>query len=659
MGYSVKSVREWWRWVVSSAVGVALVTLLMLPGGALALSLEDVKRMAAAGLDDNTIISIIEKSMESFVLDQAVEADLVAAGVSQRVLNALRATGPQPQPEVRPDPVGSPDLSPAVGPEPLLAPAGVGNLGRILNAAARTAKQQFDVSAAATLRLREQQQRDHDSAKLQRAYQDVVKATREVETNALASLVACHQFLTEFNPAPHTDEYYTALWCKAAAFHRLGVHQRAAPLLRDVVMYGAERERFDSAFGMLVTSADLASFYPPDLVQMDKLYIEDRPKSLQNRYNYFLGRYYGDVAGDQERALTLLARVGKGEKVYAQARYAMGVIQTHPNVRLYRSAVESFQEAIIAAESLGADGQELIELGYLALARIAYEATNYEGALYYYNKVPRTSVRYPQALFEMAWTYFMQGDQRNALGTFHSLGSPYYAGYYFPDLWVLEATTYLNLCRYGEARLALDTFKEIYLSQLPRLSEFLSAGGDPAQVYTRVVASIAQRESGKGELPAIFVEAVLSDVTFYNLYKMVRQIELEVELVRPMVAQLGALGTETMTQMERVSENKRFEAGLRTQAVLKRIENELREWDVTSTEAFIEIMSAEKELDEVCLRLAAQGRPCDFTTEEATVVFLVADDWQFWPFEGEYWVDEVGSYKSYLGDRCRVVESQD
>ena len=297
---------------------------------------------------------------------------------------------------------------------------------------------------------------------------------------------------------------------------------------------------------------------------------------------------------------------------------------------------------------------EIIELSYLALARIAYEYLNYDGALYYYNKIDTFSVRYPQTLFEMSWTYFMKGDTRNALGIFHSLASPYYSDdHYFADLWVLEATSYLNLCRYDEAKEALQVFKDIYLSQLPYLSEYLASQTDPKVFYNDVVALANGAESA---LPELFLQAVLADIDFYTLFKMVEEVDAELAIIKAKAEELGPYGADLLAKMEKRRNDKAFEAGLRTQVILKGLEDELNDWDVTATEVSIEIDIAERDVDEICLRLAAQGKPCEFENEEATVLFLVADDWQFWPFEGEYWVDEVGSYKSYLGDQCQQYE---
>ena len=40
------------------------------------------------------------------------------------------------------------------------------------------------------------------------------------------------------------------------------------------------------------------------------------------------------------------------------------------------------------------------------------------------------------------------------------------------------------------------------------------------------------------------------------------------------------------------------------------------------------------------------------TAEAGTTFTVVADDWQRWEFEGEYWIDEVPNYRSSLRTEC-------
>ena len=122
---------------------------------------------------------------------------------------------------------------------------------------------------------------------------------------------------------------------------------------------------------------------------------------------------------------------------------------------MYRSAVQSFQNAIVATEENGSD-PEIRDLGYLALARIAYDSEQHDAAIYYYRKIPKGSYKRATAFYESAWVYFVKGDYSRALGTFQTLHSPYFEHQFYPELWILEATVYMNTCRFGDAEESLD-----------------------------------------------------------------------------------------------------------------------------------------------------------------------------------------------------------
>lgn len=640
-----------WSRRIWQSIRMALIAFVVLGTAAVsALSLDDVKSMATAGMDDNTVIQIIQNSGDKFNVDAATEAELKKAGVSDRVIKALKATNP------------TSGGGPVGGPAP--NPGGQGNLGQLVADGAKRAKQSYDISAATAKKLAEQQRDSVAQAKFDEAFQKVDRIVSRFDKQDKWNAVAeCHNFIVTFKPAPNTDEYYAATWCKGQAFHDLKLYNTAAPLLREVAMYGSERPYFERAFRSLVRSANAINYYPATLAELDKLYVDDKDQSFRDEYHYFLGKFYMETLNQYDRGMELLAKVSDSSQRKPQALYALGVMQSNPQVKLYKTAVESFQNAIITSERYEDDPKatDVIELSYLALARIAYEAGNYDGALYYYNKIDTSSERYPMALFEQAWTYFLKADHRRALGTFHSLHSPYYEEQYFPDLWVVEATVYLNLCRYDEANIALETFKEIYLSQLPLLTQYLAERRSNPAEYYQTILDLASGEVKAGEgavtLPPLFLEAVLSNVQFFNLHKVVSQLESEVAKIEAVSGQLGGVGQDLLKKAQKLRDSRLLEAGLKTQNILKEIEKELKYWDITATEVGIEIRVAAKQLKERCLQLASQGKSCEFDTEEETVLFLVADDWQFWPFEGEYWVDEVGNYKSYLGDRCNMVEA--
>ena len=143
------------------------------------------------------LISVIENSGESFVIDEAAEAELLAAGLSQRVVTAIKATNPdnfKKDSGTTGGDAGGP--GPAVGPEPL--PAATGNLGRLMAKASRMAKDQYAIAAAATQRIEEDKKRELQRAKMAQDYQGVDGVLRaEGETDPWLGTELVPQFLAQ------------------------------------------------------------------------------------------------------------------------------------------------------------------------------------------------------------------------------------------------------------------------------------------------------------------------------------------------------------------------------------------------------------------------------------------------------------------------------
>lgn len=639
------------------AFAIALLAALPI-SSAWGLTTDEVGRMCGV-VDDNTLIPIIENSGEKFALTPDQETKLKKT-CSDRILNAMKAT--------------------AVGGATTGGGTGVSNLGPILADAAKEMQRSFEIASA----LRQKELKDEEAkiqgAKIRQAFSAVDQLTRDWNSvsDKWAAISTCHQFLTQFGDIldVSSNEFYMATWCKGRAYHDLGIHYGAAPLLYDVVKMGFDGPQFADAFRALVISADAIGFYSPGMADsLRSTYIDPAPQDLQDEFHYFAGKVFMETVKDTpdkdkayRSAISELELVREESPLRPKALYAMAVMQASDQLKQLKTGVQNFQNTILLSEQRDSeDYRDVTELSYMALARIAYEVGNYDGALYYYQKVDRFSSRYPQALFESAWTYFLKNDHRRALGTFHSLHSPYYNDYYFPDLWLLEATVYLNLCRYDEAKGALQFFTDVYINRLPQLQQFNNnpaAIENPAIFYDAIANYYTQKSGGEvttpsdaPQLPALFLEAVLANVSFYNTFKSVEELRREMEVLKTRVADLGEVGQQLMTQMEATRDGKLLDAGIRTRTLLGEIEAQLSERDATGTEISIDIDLAEKDLIETCLQLRAQGKECEFSVNEEAVLFLVADDWQYWPFENEYWVDEVGAYKSYLSDRCGQVEA--
>ena len=83
--------------------------------------------------------------------------------------------------------------------------------------------------------------------------------------------------------------------------------------------------------------------------------------------------------------------------------------------------------------------------------------------------------------------------------------------------------------------------------------------------------------------------------------------------------------------------------------------SELDKLDVQKTEIQIEIDSTQAEELEKSIEATYRGTS-DVQAEKSaqkTASILVGDRYVTWPFEGEFWADEVNSYRSDIKEVCK------
>jgi len=302
----------------------------------------------------------------------------------------------------------------------------------------------------------------------------------------------------------------------------------------------------------------------------------------------------------------------------------------------------------LAAEAATDGNEDILELGYLALARVFFELGFFDVALYYYQQIPSESARFADSVFESAWSFFMKNDFERALGAFHSLHSPFYAQRYYPELYILEATVYLNLCKFPKSQRALAEFQRQYLDQRPILQEYLETTFEPRE-YWEMMNRVYQNGS-EPELPRLFTNAVLESISFYNIHQVIRALEAEKRALMANIDALGEFGEEVLGRVEEQLELNIEEGGIVVQQRLNAVDQELETW--VSRATMIEIDIASEEIEQTRQLLQNPDFQPQDGPEAGTTLMVVADDWQSWPFEGEYWVDEVGSYRSALRTEC-------
>jgi TolA-binding protein len=506
-------------------------------------------------------------------------------------------------------------------------------------------------------RLAEEAQRAQDAQR--RAYaQGVLRQGKELaESGAFeASIQSFQKFLSQGGFAPGSEEYIIARYGVANALVRAGLHQSAAEILMEVLLTSLQRKMadpsygapfFQSAFNDLRKLRQLVGFSAPEIGQLAQFDVSKYSQTFRDSFHYVLGEFFFE-SGSFDEGNRYFERLSDKSPDYAKTLYLKGVLEI--DNQLYASAARSMQSAIIFAEKNGTD-EALIELGYLALARIAYTNHDYYAAVFYYRKIDIDSVRAPIAFYESSWSYFLNGDSVRALGMFHALHSPALNHFFYPELWILEATIYLNTCHYKESRSALNMFnREVAVLATP-LKLFVKKNRNPVKTYDGIIKTISGDKSY--DLPSVLTRPLLADVDFHNLYRGIRQIEKEEKIIRG--SKLGSLGKTLLSKLSMARQNTVVRAGIRAQVLLNQLVGQIDKFSINVTEMEIDLSNIEIEaIDEETRRLM-DAKAEEAKAQEAAArgaLAIVGADSMAWPFEGEYWVDEIPYYRALLQDRC-------
>lgn len=385
------------------------------------------------------------------------------------------------------------------------------------------------------------------------------------------------------------------------------------------------------------------------LLEVSKLPLEHQGEAL---YDRGLGLA---EAGEPMQAVRALATIPPDHPRFVTARLNMAVFLTQVRRRAPAVAV---LEDLLQNHSPRAQADGLLERVRLNLARARYGLGQVEEARVLYEGIPRGSPLWLDAQQELAWVWYRTFAEREdlvalnrALGTLHTLNSPFFAHLWQPEARLMEAQILFQLCRFvdGSARLkgarqtltqARDTLKQLLAGTLTRDAVLLEEGrswraaGAPPETLGFPPGMLAPwlalpEWSGLAQDEALFAqtEAALS--------------ALGDGLERGLRAQLGAW-------LSRAREVRAAEAARALRNHLSSTRDALDGYLRQAALFEVDFLTAEKELYEA----AAAGRVPFRTRRAALRKAASLREGRVWPYEGEVWADELGYYRGIAQPEC-------
>jgi tetratricopeptide (TPR) repeat protein len=254
------------------------------------------------------------------------------------------------------------------------------------------------------------------------------------------------------------------------------------------------------------------------------------------------------------------------------------------------------------------------------LARLSFEEKRFVDALAHFEKLREQAPDDPEILLEMAWTHFYLGDSRKTLGLLIAMDAPVHSSYISPERYLLEALALRRLCQFGPAREAAVRLEKRYHKSL----KALSSGTLP------------------GQIPEMRIAARLRGRSRQNA-RLMERLELEMELLDSM---RGDLGPSLSTYLKGFYKRGLDEAARREEELIGQDLDELTEELLAAREGVRLIVH---ELGVSLLR--GRRRPAGATEKPAVDVPMTGER-VFYPFDGEFWTDELDDLLVIAEDRC-------
>jgi hypothetical protein len=355
-------------------------------------------------------------------------------------------------------------------------------------------------------------------------------------------------------------------------------------------------------------------------------------------------------AGNYGEAQSLLPSIGAMNSINDREARGLAFLHTasvHWNLGHAADADHILQAAI--------DQKSKVDPGIYRLqkARLYYEARKYQDAMVELSKLSRTSPSWYGGVLVGAWSAYILGDYNLTLGQVMTLQSPFLNRKFLPEVYILQAATLYQLCHYNSAKRSLQALKKNYGKFSAVLSRFERDFRSPQQKIAAVLGHVRGKSVELVGFDTITVDRLMDgiyqDDSLARLDRSLLQIAAESERFQKLFPDSSSPHLKIL--------RRRYLSNLKTgrdwlyRLAARSISRRLGQMQKEVSESLENMLPIEVEINtQIRDRLAKSRIPVGVDVEFDAEI---KKGFEFWPFEGEYWRDEVGSYAFATTGVCR------
>lgn len=393
--------------------------------------------------------------------------------------------------------------------------------------------------------------------------------------------------------------------------------------------------------------------------------LEDYDEELLLKYpsssiRFIVGRKYYN-SGKNKKALKFLENIHPKHRYFPEAKMVEAQVYAKLGDKSKEEAsvtkcVKSAGalEAAAANAKIGRYYKMIEEVCLINAARNSFTRGEYSQALTNYEKIPKTSYKWPYVILEKAWVHYQLKDYNRALGLLSTYKSPLLDTYFFPEAEYLTALAYFRLCLYDDSLVVLNQYYQAYRPRFTQLHNVLSKHKKSRSYFYDALVEDTEGAKSKDEFVKKIMTRLKKQIRFSLDSNTIYKINKELNTIH--AKEPKEVQVELMPHLADVRENIKTKINYNAK---KDIFDFLQTVPLYSAELFklnLEIVSRKRDLLYKSSQLAADEKKR--TRGELSNVKRSSKE-HFWRFEGEFWADELGDYSLGLKSHCAEVKIEE
>jgi hypothetical protein len=257
------------------------------------------------------------------------------------------------------------------------------------------------------------------------------------------------------------------------------------------------------------------------------------------------------------------------------------------------------------------------------LARLLYEKGEYDKADHLYTQIEDSILGQSMNLMERAWVHYRLGNPEKAMGLLYAFRAPVYRAHFTPEYYILKSFIYKDVCHYQSAMNVVSGFRDRY-------------GESIKSIYDR---------DEMMENDALLL-LILNKREVNKTWKYIQLLEEE----RKKIQEFG--NTELSIFLQKIYD---LQMNKSRNVLKKQMKREFEKYadEMLKYEEESHLMAYEIGLD-MYQRIQKYHYTEETGSNEKEPESIVV-----YPFQDEFWSDELADYKVVLPDKCKDMEEWD